>query len=188
MKKIDDFAVETIPTRLIVTIAIISVIALLVFFGYKSFSVTNSENQVETYCKELESKLASMLASGETRDIDEVDASMGTIRSQSFTLPDNILFLSFGVDPDPDNAGGLETGLTGEGNVIFYRVEGGNKKSVWLNEDFKFREGLYKNDKWTINEENEGFIINDSGKITLSFEYIEKNGERFILIHANDSI
>lgn len=175
-----------IPTRLIVSIAIIAAITLLVAFGYNVLSINSAESKVEQDCRGLESKLFSMIYSGTAREIDDINADDGTIRSYSFNLPDNLIYLSFGVDPDTDNNGKLSTGLTVNGSVIFYRVDGGSKKAIWLDPSFKFREGVFKFNRWVINGDGQGFIIESGGKVNLIFELVKQNNESFILIHGTD--
>ena len=120
MRESDDFASEMIPIRLLISIAIISAIAIMVTIGYNNLNVIFAENNVENECKSLESELYTMIGSGVARDLDEIDAGDGTKRIHTFNLPSNIVYLSFGVDPDPKNNGVLETGLTCNGSVIFY--------------------------------------------------------------------
>ena len=182
MKQVDDAASEMIPMRLVISIAVIS---FMVAFGYNSFSVILAENQVENECDMLESKLYTMISSGVYRDVDEANTSDGTKRTHTFDFPDNLMFLAFGVDPDPDNDGNFDTGLTCNGSVIFYRITGSNKQVIWLpEEDFKFREGKYVNNKWIINKDEQGFVFSSGGKTTLTFELVEKNHEKYILIHS----
>ena len=188
MKKIDNIAADMIPTRLIISIAIIAAITLLVAFGYLNFKISSAENSLEQECRAIESELFSMVSSGVARDVDELNADDGTIRSCSMSLPDNLIYLSFGVDPDSDNDGVLETGLTINGSVMFYKVEGGSKKAVWLDEDFKFREGLFYGGKWIINGAGQGYILQGGGKSSLIFELVKKSNESFVLIHSNDHI
>ena len=187
MKRFNDTAADMIPTRLIISIAIIAAVTLLVAFGYRTLSITSAENKVEHECRELESELFSMIASGVPRDLDYIYADDGTIRSYSFNLPDSLIYLSFGVDPDSDNNGKLSTGLTVNGSVIFYKVDGGNKKTIWLDESFKFREGLFKFNRWVINGDGQGHIIEGGGgRTSLIFELVKQNNESFILIHSTD--
>ena len=147
MRKMDEYATDMIPIRLLISIAVVSAITLMVFFGFLNLSVIISENQIENDCRELESKIYTMIKSGVPRDVDEVGAGDGTKRVQVFSLPDNLVFLSFGVDPDENNDGILETGLTENGAVIFFRVQGGSKHVIWLDEDIRFREGIFKDDR-----------------------------------------
>jgi hypothetical protein len=177
-----------IPIRLIISIAIVAAIFLMVAFGFMYLRVVLAENQVENSCATLEGKILTMLSSGIPRDVDEIGAGDGTKRIHSLDLPDNLIFLAFGVDPDSDNDGIYETGLTENGAAIFYKIEGGSKKVIWLNKDFKFREGKYDGDKWILNDGGQGYIITSIGEQTLNFELVEKSSLTYILIHANDNI
>jgi hypothetical protein len=99
------------------------------------------------------------------------------------------MYLAFGVDPDSDNNGELETGLTENGSAIFYRVSGGSKHVLWLTQDeYRFREGKYIDGKWVINGDGQGYIITSGGSTTLTFELVQKNHEIYILIQATDTI
>ncbi|MDH7517311.1 MAG: hypothetical protein QHH19_03095 [Candidatus Thermoplasmatota archaeon] len=189
MRKPDEFASEMIPIRLLISIAVISAIAIMVTIGYNNLNVVFAENNVENECRSLESKLYTMVSSGVARDLDEIDAGDGTKRVHTFSLPNSIIYLSFGVDPDPENNGILRTGLTCNGSVIFYKVQGGSKHVIWLSEEkFRFREGKNTGDKWVINGEGQGFIIKNSGETSLVFELVKRDSETFILIQANDGI
>ena len=140
-----------IPIRMIISITIVTAIAVMIAIGYQNLSVIFAENQVENECHGLESSLYTMLGSGIARDVDELTAGEGTKRVYSFTLPDSLIYLSFGVDPDPANNGHLQTGLTENGSVICYKVQGGSKHIIWLPKDqFQFREGEYSDGKWGL--------------------------------------
>jgi len=188
MRKKSDFAAEMIPIRLIISIVIISAIVLMVGVGFINLSITSAENQVEIECRTLESKLYTMMGSGIARDVDEINTGDGTKRSHAFNLPDNLMYLSFGVDPDPNNNGEFQTGLTENGSAIFYRIAGGSKHVLWFEDEYRFREGRYTDGKWVINDDGQGYIITCGGKTTLTFELVQKNHETYILIHATDII
>lgn len=193
LKKLDNKAADFLPVRLIVSLAIIAAITGLMGIGFYNLSITSSENQVDQECKELIASLNSMVSKGEPRELYDVSGDRGSTRVVEFDLPDNLLYLSFGVDPDPYNTGRLRSGLQDEGNVIFYKVEGGSKKSIWLDEDFKFREGiLYSTGSniWVMMPpmvfKETGYIIEKGGKTTLTFELVKYGDENLILIHARD--
>ena len=188
MIKMNDFAAEMIPIRLIISITIIATMLLMVAVGFRNLSITSAENQVEIDCRTLESKLYTMLGGGIARDVDEINVGDGTKRSVVFNLPDSLMYLSFGVDPDTDNNGVLETGLTEDGSAIFYLVAGGSKHVLWLEEGYRLREGIYIDDKWVINGDGQGYILTDGGVATLTFELVQKDHETYILIQATDII
>lgn len=186
LRKLDCIAADMIPIRLIVSVTIIAAISFIVFFGLINLRVVLAENQIESECRSIESKLYSMIENGVSRDVDESGAGDGTRRFHSFDLPDNLIYLSFGVDPDEDNDGVLQSGLTSDGCVIFYKVDGGSKKVVWLNESFRLREGKFESDRWTLNAPQQGYIITSSGGFTVNFELVEKNHVIYVLAHEND--
>jgi hypothetical protein len=126
-----------------------------------------------------------MVASGVPRDVDDVNAVDGTKRVQTFTLPDSLVYLSFGGDPDPLNTGVVTLGVVDDGSAIIYRVEGGSKQVIWFPEKtYKFREGAYVSDKWVINGAGRSYVISGGGKTTLVFEYVQKNHVMYILIYG----
>jgi len=188
MRKLDDIAADMIPIRLIISISIVAAITAMLAFGYINLRIIMSENHMENECRTIESKFQTMLASGIARDINEINAAEGTKRVHTFDLPDNLNYIAFGVDPDPDNNGVLETGLTENGAVIYYKIDGGSKKVIWLDNDFKIREGKYDGDKWIINNHGEGHIIQGSGHTTLNFEYVKTFNDYYILIQSTDYI
>ena len=186
MRKLNSYAADMIPVRLIISIAVIAAIVLMFSFGYMNLRVYLSEGSINDDITYLESNLLNVIASGVARDVDETDASDGTKRLMSFDIPDNINFIAFGCDPDENNDGILESGLFETGNNIFYKVEGGSKKVFWLSSDYKFREGIYDSGKWTINNPSQGFIIKKPGKIKIVFELVERFNEKNILIQSTD--
>jgi hypothetical protein len=187
MRQMNINAVEMIPVRLIISLVIISAIAVMTVFASSSLRTILAEHQVEQECRLLESTLSTMVGSGVPRDVDEAIAAEGTKRVQTFTLPDSLLYLSFGGDPDSLNTGVLKPGLIEDGAAIFYKVEGGSKQVIWLSkETYKFREGTYIENKWVINGAGQSYIIHSGGKITLVFERVQKNHVIYILIHGTD--
>ena len=182
----DTVATEMIPIRLIICIVITAAIVSVVGMGFHSLSIMVAEHQVEQECRILESTLITMVESGMARDVNAIHVAEGTKRVQTFTLPDSLIYLSFGGDPDPRNDGKWTSELTEDGAAIFYKVQGGNKHIIWLPKDkFKFREGVYGDNKWTMNGEEQSFILNGGGKATVVFELVQKNHINYILIHAN---
>jgi hypothetical protein len=178
-----------LPIRLIISLAIIAAIAVLIAFACGNLRTVLAEQEVEGQCRLLESSLSTMVGSGASRDLDAFSAPEGSKRIQTFSLPDSLMYLSFGGDPDSSNTGVLTSGLTEDGAVIFYQVQGGSKKVIWLpKETYKFREGTFVDNKWVIQGDGHSFIIRRGGTISLVFERVTKNHQVYILIHENDEI
>jgi len=182
---VDKGGATFIPVRATISIILAIAIVTLAYVGLQNAMKEKEEGSVRRQCEELIALLSTMVKSGNARDVENPFDFTGDAREYNFTFPAHLVYIGFGVDPDPDNNGVLESGLTDEGNCIFYRVEGRSKQVIWLEESMKFREGKYENGRWTIREP-EGYIIDGGGEITLIFELVEKNGEKYILIQAED--
>ncbi len=90
---------------------------------------------------------------GATRNLIDPASPSGNMRTFMITLPDDIEYLAFGADPDPDNDGNLmdteENMLTEKGNVIFYKPRIGSKIRVPLDDSIELREGLIDNHRFS---------------------------------------
>ena len=189
MKSFDSSAAETIPIRLLISITVIAAIAVLIGTGMGLLRTSLAQRQVEQQCHDLVSSLNTMVYGGAPRDLEGWLAAAGTTRFQTLTLPDNLVYLSFGGDPDAENTGVLHSHLTDDGSVIFYRVHGGSKQVIWLSQGmYRFREGYHTNTTWALEGDGESYILTHGGTSTLVFELVEKNHETYILIHGNDGI
>jgi hypothetical protein len=189
MTKLDNDAVDQLPIRLVMSLAIIAAILFLVACASSTLRTSLAEQQVESQCRKLEASLSTMTESGAVRDVDDSNAAEGTKRVQTIILPDSLIYLSFGGDPDPSNTGVFCSELVEDGAVIFYRVQGGSKQVIWLPmETYKFREGVFVDDHWTMDGEGQSLVINKGGTVTLIFERVQKNHKSYILVHNTDDI
>lgn len=176
MRSCDTFAAEMIPIRLLISIAIIAAIAVLVGVGVGMLRTNLAQHQVEQQCQDLLSALATMVQSGVPRDLTEWLAAEGTTRVQTFALPDSLVYLSFGGDPDTGNTGVLHPWLTEDGAAIFYKVQGGSKQVIWLAKGiYRFREGRLSNTTWVLNGDGKSYIIDHGESSILVFELVQKS-------------
>jgi hypothetical protein len=186
MMELTTEAVESISVRLMVSIAILSAIIILVGYGFHYVEIVGFEAQLRNECATFESLVLSMIYTGVARDVDEPHAAEGTTRVHTFCLPETLIYLGFGIDPDPNNDAVLEPGYTYNSSVLFYRVHGGSKQVIWFLEgDCGFRKGDFVDGRWIINKQEQGFLLTNGGVTTLVFELVEKNSVRYILIHAH---
>jgi hypothetical protein len=182
-------ASEMIPVRLLLSIAIIVAIIVMIGISVPTLHIFLAEHQVEHECLFLESCLSTMLVNGAPRDVDDLTAPEGTKRIHTFSLPESLLYLCFGGDPDPDNTGALQSDLVEDGACIVYKVEGGSKHVIWLPKATPgFREGTYADAHWEIAGQGQSYIIHSGGTIALVFEYVQKDDRVYILIHGADDI
>lgn len=177
-------AAEMLPVRLIMSSAMIAAIAILIVTTAGTLQVTLAEHDVEVACQSLQASLCTMVADGAFRDVDDPSSPEGTKRIHTLHLPDSVMYLSFGGDPDPANNGSRISALLESGSVIVSRVQGGSKKILWLPiETYKFRQGQYVNDRWVIQGQGNSVVITNGGTITLVFECVQKQHQKYLLIH-----
>lgn len=189
MTKWDNDAADQLPIRLMMSLAIIAAILVLVAAASSSLRTFFAEQQVESQCRLLEASLSTLTESGAVRDVDDLNAAEGTKRVHTISLPDSLIYLSFGGDPDPSDTGWYSSELVEDGAVIFYKVQGGSKQVIWLpKETYKFREGTFIDDHWMIHGDGQSFIIYTGGTLTLVFERVQKNHKSYILVHNTDDI
>lgn len=189
MRRDSTDAADMLLIRLLISVVIIAMVLLLMTIASDNLRSILAEHQVEEQCHLIESSLSTMIGSGVPRDINEVDAADGTKRTLTIVLPDSLVYLSFGGDPDPMDDGNIYPRLSEDGAVIFYRVQGGSKKVIWLpKETYRFRAGTCIDNRWTMNGSGQSYVTCTGGETTLVFELIRKNHMNFILIYANDGI
>jgi len=189
MVKNDDDAVDQLPIRLMMSLAIIAAIVVLLAGASGVLRTFLAEQQIETQIRLLEASLSTMVASGAVRDVDDLHAAEGGKRVQTFSLPESLVYLSFGGDPDPTNTGVFSSELIEDGAAIFYKVQGGSTHVIWLaKESYTFREGAFIDDHWTINGNGHSLVLHTGGTLTLVFEHVQKNHKSHILIHTTDDI
>jgi len=186
----DNRGATFIPMRALMSIVVAGVIIGLVFIGLQHATKISAEKQVERECNNLISSLSTMVASGDARDVLNPQDSQGDSRNIELNLPDKLIYLGLGIDPDPDNDGVLESGfVTANGSCIFYKTEGMSKGVIWLDDSIEFREGIEENGRWVINDPEQGFVIKGGGEYSITFELVEDvSGAKYILILANDGM
>ncbi|HEY9246971.1 MAG TPA: hypothetical protein VIO11_09010, partial [Candidatus Methanoperedens sp.] len=150
---IDDRGTLAIPVRLVVYVIITAAIVAVSITGLQHLKPTVAENTIEKQTGEIIAALKIMQYGG-ARNLIDLASPAGNMRTFRITIPADVAYLAFGVDPDPENDGDLtntrEDQTTENGNVIYYASRGG-KKRIPLDENVELREGLFENGRWVIN-------------------------------------
>lgn len=186
MRQQNDDAADMLPMRLIISLAIIAAIVVLLAGASETLRIYLAEQQVEQQCLFLRSGLSTMVVNGAFRDLNDPSAPDGAKRIHTFVLPDSLVYLAFGCDPEAVDAGEFASLLIQKEAVIIYKIDGGSKKVIWLpDEIFQFRGGILVHNRWVINEDSKQYVIRRGGITTLVFEYVQKNHNPYILIYYN---
>lgn len=191
----DESGTMEIPLRFVVYVLITGAIIGLAAIGISNLKPVMTVNTMEKQIGAMKVSLDSM-QDGAARNLLDPASAAGNIRTYNVVLPEDVGYLAFGADPDPDNDGNLtntrDDVLTDRGNVIIYSSSAG-KRIIPLNEDIELREGLFENGRWVMNRadgKQYGVVLKGGGKFELTFElvYDPISKERYMLTHFTDDL
>lgn len=192
----DDSGAMEIPLRLVVYVILTGAIVALVIFGLSHVYPGMAANTMEKQLGDIAVSLNTM-QNGGVRNLIDPASPAGNIRTFKLNIPDDIEYISFGADPDPDNDGKLANTapglLTERGNVMFYKSEKSGKTRIPLDETIEIREGVLEDGRWILNNANGrqyGAVIQGNGKYEITFElvYDPIQKERYTLAHLTDNV
>lgn len=192
----DDSGAMEIPIRLVVYVILTGAIVALVIFGLSHVYPGMTANTMEKQLGDVAVSLNTM-QNGGARNLIDPASPTGNIRTFKIIVPDEVGYVSFGADPDPDNDGNLTNTalglLTERGNVIYYKTSRGGKTRIPLDEIIEIREGILEDGRWVVN--NEGgkqysVILQGKGISEITFElvYDPISKQRYTLAHFTDKI
>ena len=96
-------ASEMIPIRLLISVAVISLISFFVINGIiLSDHITNEDDFVQSL-DQLKQNIELMVFSGEPRDVSNRDSPCGTKQVHSLSVPSEISVISFGIGGSNEN-------------------------------------------------------------------------------------
>jgi len=191
----DERGTMEIPLRFVVYLIITGAIIALFAIGISHIKPGMTQDTLEKQIGAIKVSFAAMQY-GAARNLIDPASPGGNIRTFKLVLPQDVGYLAFGADPDPDNDGNLtntkDDMLTDRGNVIIYRSAAGKKK-IPLDENIQIREGIFENGRWVINNEEGkqyGVVLPGNGKSEISFElvYDPISKEQYTLSHLTDKL
>ena len=192
----DETASIEIPIRLVVYVILTGAIIALTAIRLSQIWPGITTDSMEKQIGEIKVSISAM-QSGSARNLIDTDSPRGNIRTFKITIPEDVDYLAFGADPDPDNDHNLTNTppdlLTEGGNVIFYSSGKGGKKRIPLDGSVELREGLLDNGRWIINnfeEKQYGAVITRKGRYELTFELVYDPilKEKYTLVQFTDDL
>lgn len=184
----DERGADTIPLKLIVYLAIVGIIIAMVAIGLKNAQPPMDTAIMDRQMDEFKSSIE-IMQTGYSRPISDPQAPIGNIRSFELVLPDSLEYISFGVDPDPDNNGILKDTspglITDNGDVVYVKLRNTGKILVKLDDDIHIREGILNDGHWTINEPHQGVVLTGSSQ-SVVFELVNDGGYIYTISHLTD--
>jgi len=191
----DDKGSIEIPIRLVVYVILTAAIVAITAIGLSQIWPGITTDVMEKQIGEIKVLLDTM-QNGGARNLIDPDSPSGNIRTLKITIPEDVNYLAFGADPDPENDGNLANTpdglLTERGNVIFYGSRTG-KIRIPLDDHIELREGLFEDGRWVLNNfagKQHGTVISRKGNYDLTFEmvYDPISKERYTLVHFTDNL
>jgi len=182
MRGFDARAVEMVPIRVIMSLAIIGAILGVWAVGVYVLEPTLASQRLREECEGLAGELASLVQGGAPRDLRDLSSPLGTRRVVSLEVPSGCVYVSFGGDPDPDGDGVLDSGVTGSGAMVVFLVQGASKEVVWLSEPaVGFRAGVFNGQRYRLGQG--GLVLRGGGRTVLTFELVRDAVDMFILVY-----
>ncbi len=191
----DECGTLGIPLRLVVYVIMTAAIVAVAVVGFSNLKPGITADIMEKQVGEIGVSLYNMQY-GAARNLVDPASPPGNMRTFKIKMPEDVGYLAFGVDPDPDNDGNLtntnENLITGRGNVIFYSSRAG-KKRIPLEDIVEIREGLLENGRWVLNKaggKEYGFVITGNGRFEITFEFVYDpvSKGRYTLVHSTDDL
>ncbi len=189
----DEHGIDTIPLKLVVYLVLVGIIIALTAIGLKNAGPPMDGALMERQLGGVKSGIE-LMQSGYARDLSDPYAATGNIRNFDLVLPERLEYLSFGVDPDPDNNGILNDtppGLvTDNGDVIYYKLRGDGKRLIKLQDSVHIREGELANGRW-LSRSVDGLgqaVVLTGGSQSVTFELVYDRGTTYTLSHLTDNL
>ena len=185
----DTRGVDTIPLKLVVYLALTGAVMVLIAVSWGNIMPFIEGADVDKQITGAALKITSV-QQGLARDIQDTRSADGSMCIVELSLPDNVRFVGFGVDPDPDANGNLtDSKWIVEDNIIVYQYLNGVKKRIFLNaETAQFKNGVQDaSGRWVIDANLDVANGHDAGVVLegpVSGEFIFEmvfDGEMYML-------
>ncbi len=184
----DTRGIDTVPLKMVFYLVITGAIIILMAFSWNNllpiYSGAKDSKQINDAAIEIRS-----IQNGYARNLQEVNAPNGSMCDLKFKLED-VSYLAFGVDPDPDLNGNLtDTQWIPENNTIICQYENGVRDRYHIEGDIiNFKKGTQdKNGKWLPDERQkrnkiQGVLIEGPVNGNFVFELVLEN-KKYTLSH-----
>jgi hypothetical protein len=181
MIRIDTAAAEMIPIRLLLSVAIISVISFLTFAGFQQIQSAGEIDSFEKDLLMLKVELSTLYATGAPRDLRDPFAPVGTSRIFSFYIPSTVTVLRFGSNQfaDPLKLGYDEKSTSG----IFYEMISGSEQVIWCDTLIHFLKGTLQDSRWISSDDPIIFYMSGGGRLDATFELVLYDDDVCVLIY-----
>lgn len=169
---VNTYATLQIPIRLLISIAIITFFIGLVVIGSQLATETIQQNTLKTRLFEIKQEIETLYQHGNSRNLDDPTASVGSKRVFSLTIPDCVSSVFFGKKST--DANGLKSSIRYVANQ--------QTEIVWLNSEIQLLSGRKITDAWYPNQNDTGLQL-QKGTYSFTAELVCNNSMHFVLIY-----
>ncbi len=163
----DTRGIDTVPLKMIFYLTITGIVVILMAVSWSNMSPVYSGAKDSKQINDASLEIRS-IQNGYARNLHELNSPEGSMCELEFSL-DDVSYLAFGVDPDPDMNGNFsDTQWIPENNTIICQYDNGVR------------------DRYRISGETISFLKgsqDDNGKWSVDEKY-EKNGKTGVLIEG----
>ncbi|AKB24391.1 hypothetical protein MSMTP_0922 [Methanosarcina sp. MTP4] len=192
----DTRAADTIPLKLVVYLGLLAAVLLLIAQAWENASPVLDEAEIEAQVEDAALSLLS-IQKGHARPLEDRYGPEGGMCVLTLSLPEQVRYLSFGADPDPDCSGNLsDSEWKLENNTLIYQYKNGVKQRVLLGgETVHFLKGASEEEgNWipAVSPENNetspglkeiGIVIEYPVSGEFVFELVSEDGVRYTMSH-----
>ena len=174
----DTRAVDTIPLKMVVYLAVTGAIMVLVAISWSNAAPFIQGVVEEEQISDAALDIAS-IQNGPSRDLTDIRAQDGSMCIIELSLPDEISYVAFGVDPDPNrNADLTDNQWINRNNTIVYQYNNGAKKYATIKGDpIHFRQGIQNYEGiWVIDSDKKSVVIEGPIDGEFVFELVSDGG------------
>lgn len=172
----DTRAADTIPLKMVVYLSITGVIMVLVAVSWNNSLPFIQGVEADEQMTDAALKLQS-IQEGSARSLIYPETAQGSMCNIEFSLPEDIIYVAFGVDPDPDGDGDLTNSeWVQNNNTITYQYNNGVRKHVLMKGDtIDLKKGIQDEDGiWVIDGtyHEKGIVIEGPVNGEFGFELV----------------
>jgi hypothetical protein len=184
----DGRGMEETPLKLVIYVVITVIILSFLASGFRNAIPRMEEAALEKQLGEIKASIEAMQYEY-ARNLSDPLALEGSMRSFRVKISENIEYISYGVDPDPDNDGIIGNTpsalITGDHeNFIFYKLRGWGKQRMPV-DGARFREGEKINGRWNLSQE--GVVIRPlDSEISFELVFDPSTGKKYVISHFSD--
>lgn len=185
MHAMDNNAIDHLPIRLIMSISILSCIALMIVVGMNTVHLTMEEDTMHQQLLKLKSKLELLSQSTSAREIFASSQQPSSKLTTTITLPTSIHLLQF-YDSSIESDEHQFMQSKNHEIALIYQIQGRSQQYIWLESNVPVIQAIKQNDSWNPNLSEPLVTLTQPGTYKITFELVRYYDNYIILLYPTD--